>query len=79
MELITKVTVAEPAKRLTYRSGILMAGSCFADEVGNLLKMYGFNVCVNPFGTLYNPVSVINSLSRQTWHYFHLKTIFHLL
>lgn len=64
MELITKVTVAEPAKRLTYRSGILMAGSCFADEVGNLLKIYGFNVCVNPFGTLYNPVSVINSLSR---------------
>lgn len=41
-----------------------MVGSCFADEVGKLLKMYGFESCINPFGTLYNPVSVIKSLRR---------------
>ena len=26
----------------------------------------GFDVCVNPFGTIYNPVSVCNSVARLT-------------
>ena len=41
-----------------------MLGSCFADNVGRQLQDYGFSVCVNPFGTLYNPVSVMNSVER---------------
>lgn len=64
MELITKVAIAQPHKKITFKSRILMVGSCFADEVGNLLKIYGFESCINPFGTLYNPVSVINSLRK---------------
>ena len=28
------------------------------------MKEYGFDVVVNPFGTVYNPVSIANSLSR---------------
>ena len=64
MELITKVAITGPAKRLTFKNKILMAGSCFADQVGSLLKIHGFNACINPFGTLYNPVSVISSLER---------------
>jgi hypothetical protein len=29
-----------------------------------MLKNYGFNVCCNPFGTLYNPASILNSVRR---------------
>ncbi len=64
MELTTKVTITGPARKLTFKNKILMVGSCFADEVGNLLKIHGFNACINPFGTLYNPISVISSLDR---------------
>ena len=28
------------------------------------LKNYGFDVCVNPFGTLYNPASVLSAVKR---------------
>ena len=64
MELITKVNIPEPQKKLGYNNKIMIIGSCFANEIGNILKSYGFNISVNPFGTLYNPVSITNSLNR---------------
>ena len=41
-----------------------MLGSCFTDNIGGQLKNFGFNVCVNPFGTLYNPASVMAAVKR---------------
>ena len=41
-----------------------MLGSCFTDNIGGQLKNYGFDVCVNPFGTLYNPASVQAAIKR---------------
>lgn len=43
---------------------ILILGSCFADYVGNWLKSHHLNVCVNPFGTLYNPSSIAHNLTN---------------
>lgn len=42
----------------------MMLGSCFAANVGEKLRAEGYDVCVNPFGTLFNPVSIRNSISR---------------
>ncbi len=49
---------------ISYDDKILIIGSCFADNIGKKMKDMGFNVCHNPFGTLYNPVSIYNSLKR---------------
>lgn len=38
-------------------------GSCFADNLGQLLQKYKFDVLVNPFGTAYNPISIHKGLS----------------
>lgn len=43
---------------------IMMLGSCFTDNIGKQLKNYGFDVIINPFGTLYNPISVLQSVRR---------------
>lgn len=43
----------------------MMLGSCFSDNIGSRLKNYGFDVCVNPFGTLYNPASILSSVRRM--------------
>ena len=58
--------VAEGKCPVPLRAGdeIMVLGSCFADEIGRRLSECGMDVCVNPFGTLYNPVSVCNSISR---------------
>ncbi len=39
-------------------------GSCFADNIGQALQQRCFPVTVNPFGTVYNPLSVAQSLER---------------
>ena len=39
-----------------------MMGSCFAESVGTKLQELCFPIDVNPFGILYNPVSIANSL-----------------
>ncbi len=53
---------------ISYEDRILMLGSCFSDSIGRQLKDYDFDVMVNPFGTLYNPVSILNSVRRLSVH-----------
>ena len=47
---------------LSHADDIVSMGSCFADRIGNLLKQSGFYVEQNPFGVLYNPMSVVKAL-----------------
>lgn len=64
MKLQTSVTF--PASRIpvTPEDRVMVIGSCFADQIGTRMAHAGFQSCVNPFGTLYNPISVANALSR---------------
>jgi hypothetical protein len=61
-----QTTVADEACKvgISYNDKIMMLGSCFSDNIGGQLKDFGFDVCVNPFGTLYNPVSILHSIER---------------
>ena len=62
MQLITEVKPPEYPFRLDHLSPILMMGSCFTENVGQLLEKYLFPVNVNPFGVTYNPLSVKKGL-----------------
>lgn len=64
MKLQTPVADAQCKVGISYNDKITMLGSCFSDNVGQLLSNYGFDVCVNPFGTLYNPISILRSIER---------------
>lgn len=61
-----QTTVSFPPSRVgvSLADTIMVLGSCFADNIGSKMSEAGFNVCVNPFGTLYNPVSVANAAAR---------------
>lgn len=43
---------------ITHKSRIMLAGSCFASNIGVKLAERKFNIEINPFGTLYNPLSL---------------------
>lgn len=43
---------------------ILVLGSCFSTNLGGILKDDGYDVMINPFGTIFNPASISNSVSR---------------
>ena len=64
MKLQTPVTLEPAPVSLSYDDRILVLGSCFADEIGQRLSDAGFRVLANPFGTLYNPVSIGNAIAR---------------
>ena len=41
---------------------IYLAGSCFSDEIGKKLGANKFKYLSNPFGTIYNPISIFKTL-----------------
>ena len=64
MKLQTPVTLDAAPVSISYNDRIAVVGSCFADEIGARLSAAGFQVLCNPFGTLYNPVSIGNAIAR---------------
>ncbi|MBR3387804.1 MAG: GSCFA domain-containing protein [Bacteroidales bacterium] len=66
MKLQTPVTPEPAPVSVSYNDRIAVLGSCFADEIGKRLSEAGFRVLCNPFGTLYNPVSIGNAVARLT-------------
>lgn len=64
MKLTTPVEFPKAAMEISYGDRIMVLGSCFADNVGKRLKDRGFELCLNPFGTLYNPSSIERSIAR---------------
>ena len=58
-------TVLKPIKydfEINYKSSSMFIGSCFTENIGELLKENKFKIDINPFGILYNPISVKKSI-----------------
>jgi len=64
--------------QISYKDRMLLLGSCFSDNIGTFLINYRFSALSNPFGTLFNPVSIANALEMTInpelftgdYHYF---------
>ena len=64
MKLCTAVNVNPPREPFRLTDKVMLLGSCFADNLGTKLSDAGFSVCTNPFGTLYNPESLLAAVRR---------------
>lgn len=49
---------------LSYEKRFLLLGSCFAETIGSRLLRHHFLCDLNPFGVLYNPLSMAQALER---------------
>ena len=65
--------IPEPGFRIGPCEEILFVGSCFADSIGQRFREEGFPVTVNPYGTMYNPASILHTIERWT---AQVKTVF---
>ena len=63
MKLQTIVDIAPSNRKIGYEDSILMIGSCFADSIGEQMVQRNLHVTCNPFGTLYNPLSIAQALT----------------
>ncbi len=50
--------------RILHGEKLWTLGSCFADEIGGRMERELFDVEVNPFGPLYNPLSILAAIRR---------------
>ena len=64
MEFRTKVDIEEPSWRVDIADRLLFVGSCFADNIGRRFAEEQFAATINPYGVMYNPVSVLHTVER---------------
>jgi hypothetical protein len=64
MDFRTQVPFYFQDFEISHKDAILMIGSCFVKNLGNKLQTYKFDTELNPFGILFNPYSIANSLNR---------------
>lgn len=62
MKLQTIVDIKPSDWKIGYEDSLLLLGSCFADSVGRMMEEHYLPVTCNPFGTLYNPLSIAQAL-----------------
>lgn len=58
----TSLPLATTSPQLSYQDSLLTLGSCFAQNIGQRLQNQLYNILINPFGILYNPLSISESL-----------------
>ena len=64
MEFRTIVDIQKPDFEIEPCEEMLFVGSCFADSIGQCFREEGFPVTVNPYGTMYNPASILHTIER---------------
>lgn len=62
MILRTTFKIKPSPRKIGYSTPVMFAGSCFASEIGEKMAEAKMNVLINPSGTVYNPVSINNTI-----------------
>lgn len=90
MRFRTEVEVKKASKTIGYSNQCMLIGSCFTENIGRRMAGYRLPNMINPFGIVYNPISVKNSikfllqrktfvendlfLNQELWHNFYFHS-----
>ena len=64
MRFRTEIEIAPLVEGLEHDAKIFALGSCFAENISERLAKAKFSVTTNPFGVLFNPLSIANAIER---------------
>lgn len=92
MKFRTEINIDPAPLNIKHTDKTITMGSCFAENIGEYFSKYKFNVMKNPFGVLYNPVSILNAIvclkekklfsrddliyEQSEWHSFYFHSDF---
>jgi len=77
MNFRTIIPISKSDSTVDYNSKIMSLGSCFAMNIGNKFDYFKFQNSVNPFGIIFNPVSIEKIISKSiNLDFFTEKDIF---
>ncbi len=66
MEFRTTFNITPSGMKISYPDPVMFIGSCFSKSIGSQFEAGHMPVMINPSGTVYNPVSVCNTLNSIT-------------
>ncbi len=72
-EFRTIVPLSDCSWKITHSDRIVVMGSCFSENIGEMLINNKFQVDLNSFGVLFNPASIAQSLDSLINHRVYLK------
>ena len=64
MNLFTKIDIPAANWQIDFTKKIVFWGSCFAENISARFTEHKFSVLANPFGTVYNPLSIERQLKH---------------
>ncbi|NBB23337.1 hypothetical protein GVN20_28560 [Runella sp. CRIBMP] len=65
MHFRTEISLAQSNEKIILQTPILTVGSCFAEVIGQKLVDNKVPTLANPFGTIFNPLSIIKLLRQS--------------
>ena len=63
MKLKKTLNIKPSTKKIAYKDTLFFIGSCFSENISAILKKRKFNLITNPFGIVYNPISVFSNIN----------------
>jgi hypothetical protein len=63
MDFRTELFPDKPHLPITHHNSLMFIGSCFSQNIGQAFADGGFSTLINPFGIVFNPISVANTLN----------------
>jgi hypothetical protein len=73
MEFRTQIQISNSKNPIDYNSKIVSLGSCFAENMANKLDYFKFENSCNPFGIIFNPVSIEKMIYRIVNQIFYTE------
>ena len=64
MQFTTQLPISKTTNPIDYSSKIVSLGSCFAENIGDKFQYFKFQNSTNPFGIIFNPVSIEKIIDR---------------
>ncbi|MBW4359815.1 GSCFA domain-containing protein [Flavobacterium taihuense] len=64
MQFTTPIPIPKNSYPIDYSSKIVSLGSCFAENMGDKFQYFKFQSTINPFGIIFNPVSIERIIDR---------------
>lgn len=68
MNFTTQIPIPKNPNPIDYHSKIISLGSCFAENMGEKFEYFKFQNTVNPFGIIFNPVSIEKLIEKVVNH-----------
>lgn len=73
MNFFSNININSADREISYDDKILFLGSCFSKNIGERFQQVLFDVNINPFGIIFNPISIFKLLDRAIEKQYYTK------